>query len=394
MSGTQVPSLPLTTTPLRTDWTIDQQGAGPNETFRTTWTSVFGLLQSADIVAALTYTPFSAAGGNIGGAVAITSGALSVVSGVVNVGNATTSNTTLTLNSSAGSNAFHYQTNGVNTWSMNGSSASYSLTRFSAGSPVDSPITVTLTNGNVTLANGLFVNAGTTGDGGGGASSITIFSGTTGKGSTILSTTANAGDTATTVNVASQASARVYTVPDAGGNATFNMTPGTLNASGLATIQLGLTSSRNKDGTVITATPGSGLFSVSSTVGSTLTLIGQNSKSATITSDSIWEWSTPPAYIAGQNLTVTVNAVAAGTGTNGASTIGVTAYSINNTGTFSANIGPATQNLGTVAADYAFVITGTSLVASEKVLLDLQTKAIETGGSNNLNAQINSIRVG
>ena len=136
------------------------------------------------------------------------------------------------------------------------------------------------------------------------------------------------------------------------------------------------------------------LFSVSSTVGSVLDLIGQNAKSATITSDAIWEWATPPTYIAGQNLTVTVNAVAAGTGTNGASTIGVSAYGINNTGTFTSNIGPATQNLGTVAADYAFVITGTSLTVTEKLLFDLQTKVIENGGANNLNAQINSIRVG
>ena len=393
MSGTQVPSLPLTTTPLRTDWTIDQQGAGPNETFRTTWTSVFGLINAADIVSSLGYTPFSAAGGTISGGVTMSSGALSVASGMVNIGNSSASSTSFVLNSSTGTNTVYYQTAGVTNWEAASNTSAWLLARFSGGVFQDAPIEVLASDGSVSMAQGLTVNSGPIA-GAGTQPYITIVSSTASKGSTRISTTANSGNTQTTLNVAAQAGARTYTVPDAGGNATFNMTPGTLNASGLATIQLGLTSSRNKDGTVITATPGSGLFSVSSTVGSTLTLIGQNSKSATITSDSIWEWSTPPAYIAGQNLTVTVNAVAAGTGTNGASTIGVTAYSINNSGTFSGNIGPATQNLGTVAADYAFVITGTSLIASEKVLLDLQTKAIETGGSNNLNAQINSIRVG
>jgi hypothetical protein len=393
MSGTQIPNLPLTTTPARSDWTVDQQGAGPNATFKSAWSSIFGLLNIGDITGGLGYTPVNKAGDTMTGGLTLSSGSLSVASGTVNVGNSAATSTSFVLNSSTGTNSIFYQAAGVTIWEAVTGASAYSIGRFSGGVIVDAPLQILATDGSAVFANSVTIGAGI-GNGGGTGGTLAIYSPTAAKGATNIKTTANSGNTSTNIVIASQAGTRTYTVPDAGGTATFVLSQGTLNPSGLANIQLGLTSSRNKDGTVITATPGSGLFSVSSTVGSTLDLIGQNAKSATITSDAIWEWATPPTYIAGQNLTVTVNAVAAGTGTNGASTIGVSAYGINNTGTFTSNIGPATQSLGTVAADYAFVITGTSLTATEKLLFDLQTKVIENGGANNLNAQINSIRVG
>ena len=56
------------------------------------------------------------------------------------------------------------------------------------------------------------------------AGTIELYPSTTSKGTTTLTMTDNAGDTVTNVNVAAQAAARTYTIPDAGDNATFLMT--------------------------------------------------------------------------------------------------------------------------------------------------------------------------
>jgi hypothetical protein len=56
------------------------------------------------------------------------------------------------------------------------------------------------------------------------AGTVTVFPGTTTTGSTTLTATANSGNTVTNINTAAQAGARTYTVPDAGGSASFLLT--------------------------------------------------------------------------------------------------------------------------------------------------------------------------
>lgn len=56
------------------------------------------------------------------------------------------------------------------------------------------------------------------------AGTLTMYPGTTTKGMTTWTMADNAGDTTTNVNVAEQAGARTYTIPDAGADATFLMT--------------------------------------------------------------------------------------------------------------------------------------------------------------------------
>jgi len=58
----------------------------------------------------------------------------------------------------------------------------------------------------------------------GAAGTLTVYPGTSSKGTTTLTMSDNSGNTVTNINVAAQASARTYTVPDAGADAAFLMT--------------------------------------------------------------------------------------------------------------------------------------------------------------------------
>lgn len=64
------------------------------------------------------------------------------------------------------------------------------------------------------------IAAGSSGD----AAVVDVFPATAAKGKIQISAADNAGDTTTTITNASQAAARTYTIPDAGGNANFVLT--------------------------------------------------------------------------------------------------------------------------------------------------------------------------
>lgn len=150
---------------------------------------------------------------------------------------------------------------------------------------------------------------------------------------------------------------------------------------------------RNADGTVLDATGGAGKFKIASTVGTSLGLAGEAANGNTKTDDAIYEVTLPGSYEAGANLTVTVNAKVAGTGTPGTKTLAVKAYRTANDGTQGSNLGPAAQAITTSNADYAFTIAGATLNPGDRVVLELEAVLQETGGSANINAQINSLRL-
>lgn len=76
----------------------------------------------------------------------------------------------------------------------------------------------------------------------GAVGSISVFPATAAKGSTLITSSDNTGDTVTTINVAAQASTRAYTIPDAGAStASFVMTEGTATIAGLKTFSSAVT---------------------------------------------------------------------------------------------------------------------------------------------------------
>jgi hypothetical protein len=165
-------------------------------------------------------------------------------------------------------------------------------------------------------------------------------------------------------------------------------------ASGIGNpTNLALTSARNTDGSVVTASATSTTFGVSNTAGTSIYLIGSNAVSATITSTIIWEYQPPFDYIAGRDLTVTVNAYYSGSGTAGTKTLTLTAYRINSlTGAQGSNLGPVAATLTNAAVDNVFTVSGSTLAATDRIELRLVAVLQETAGTA-INSRINSVRI-
>ena len=158
-------------------------------------------------------------------------------------------------------------------------------------------------------------------------------------------------------------------------------------------MNLTLVHGRNADGSVLAAAAASGKFGISSAVGTSLGLAGEAAQNNTKTDDVLFEVTLPESYMASSNITATVNALVAGSGTAGTKTLTVKAYRLANDGTQGANLGPAAKTLTTGAADYACTITGTTLSPSDRLLIEIETAIQETGNAATINAQINSLRL-
>jgi hypothetical protein len=91
--------------------------------------------------------------------------------------------------------------------------------------------TATITTGNIATVNATNVDAGASGT----AGSLDVFPSTAASGKLAITAADSAGDTVTTIVNASQAGARTYTIPDAGGNADFVMTAGAQSLGGVKT---------------------------------------------------------------------------------------------------------------------------------------------------------------
>ena len=104
-------------------------------------------------------------------------------------------------------------TTGVTAITHTGTGATVTWTVPTLGLVANTAVTGTL-GVSGTLSAGLDATAGT----------IELYPGTTNTGTTTITMADNAGDTITNVNVAEQAGARTYTIPDAGADASFLMT--------------------------------------------------------------------------------------------------------------------------------------------------------------------------
>lgn len=154
-----------------------------------------------------------------------------------------------------------------------------------------------------------------------------------------------------------------------------------------------LTLARNSDGSVVDATGGAGKFSISSTPGTSLSLLGESTQNTTKTDVALIEAQLPSDYVDGTDASVIVNANYSGTGTAGTKTIQAKVYKIATDGTQGSNLGSAAQTMTTSAADYAFVIDGSGLEAKDRLLLDITAILQETGNLNPLVAHVGSVGI-
>lgn len=165
--------------------------------------------------------------------------------------------------------------------------------------------------------------------------------------------------------------------------------------SGIArAINIPLLSGRASNSDALSTAGAVNSFGVSSTPGTSLYLIGANASSSTVTANVLWEVTLPNDYVAGRDLTLTVNAYASGGGTLGATkTLTLTAYKITDTtAAQGSNLGPSAATLTTSAADYALAITGATLSTGDRVLLRLSAIVQETAAGS-LAARINSLKL-
>jgi hypothetical protein len=192
---------------------------------------------------------------------------------------------------------------------------------------------------------------------------------------------------------ATMAGLRVLTIPDPGGNANFVLTGATQGANGLTATALRMLEWKNTDGTTLAAAASSGKFGMTITLATAAFLLGEVANTNTKTDDAIIEFVLPHNYVAGTNITVTVNASVNGAGTPGTKTAQIFAYKTASDGTQAADIGPGATSAITVAgADITFTITGTTLNPGDRLMLKLEVVLQETGGTN-INAKVNSVRV-
>lgn len=164
------------------------------------------------------------------------------------------------------------------------------------------------------------------------------------------------------------------------------------NASGLSGYPMLLTHFKNADGTTIAASAGAGVFGISITAGTSEKLLSEAANSNTKTDYAGTELVLPASYVAGSNITVTVNCnYALGSGTVGTHTLAADAYTISSAGVESSTLVATTaQTVPATAGTVTFTITGTTLVPGSRIWLRF-TNVIQDTGASNITAQINSV---
>lgn len=162
-------------------------------------------------------------------------------------------------------------------------------------------------------------------------------------------------------------------------------------ASGIGTLRPSLLTFKNTDGTTLAASPASGKFGITETFGTSEKLLSETANSNTKTDAAITEFTLPDSYVAGQDLTLSVNAVVSGTLTT--KTVAADARKIADAGTEGSNlIATAAQVMSTTAADLTFVVTGTTLSPGDRVALKL-TMVVTEGAAADQTGSINSVRL-
>jgi hypothetical protein len=170
-------------------------------------------------------------------------------------------------------------------------------------------------------------------------------------------------------------------------------TAGCIQVNSNPAVVMNLLSVRNSDGSTLAAAASSGKFGAAISLGTSFALASESANNNTKTDIGLLEYYIPASYIAGTNLTVTVNASITGSGTLTTKTAQIKAYKTAANGTQSADISATGATAMTAAgADIAFTITGATLNPGDKLVLSLTTVLTETASSGMV-ANINSIRI-
>lgn len=260
-----------------------------------------------------------------------------------------------------------------------------------AGASADPVFSATLSG--LTSVEATTVSAGLSGT----AGAFDVFPATASKGKTEFTGADNIGNTTTTIRTAAQAGTRTYTIPDEGGSASFLLTAASLGTNGLIAYPLALLGFKNGDGTTLAASASSGKFGISLTPGTSEALTGEAATSNTKTDVLAVEVVLPPWYIAGQNVTLTVNSNfslgGGGLSAIGTHTLAAAAYLNTTSGTQGSTlIATAAQSVPASPADVTFTITGTTLLPSSRLILTL-TMVIQEIGGGTATGQVNSVRL-
>lgn len=155
-----------------------------------------------------------------------------------------------------------------------------------------------------------------------------------------------------------------------------------------------LTLCRHSDGSSLTNSPSGTNFAAVVSLGTNMFIRGGTASNSTVTSVGLFETTLPNSYVAGSNLTVTVNAEWENTGTAGATKlVSVAVHSINDNGTTSANlVSTAPAEFSATAADYSFLADGSQLVVGSRIVLQITTQLQEAGGGT-IFSRISSVKV-
>jgi hypothetical protein len=194
-----------------------------------------------------------------------------------------------------------------------------------------------------------------------------------------------------TPNAAGQITVTSYGDVDAFVNAGFTIVP-----SGVTPTILTLVSGKNANGSVLVTTGASaGNFTAALTAGTSQALNGEAAQGNTKTDTVAFEFVLPATYVAGNSLTITVNASYSGSGTAGTKTVAAAAYLEAAAGTMGSTlVATSAQTITTSNAAYAFTVAGSTLAPGSRVLITVTTVMQETGGSASLTAQLTSVTAG
>lgn len=152
---------------------------------------------------------------------------------------------------------------------------------------------------------------------------------------------------------------------------------------------------RTGAGATLAAAAAAGAFGITATAGTVLRLISEAAQNNTKTPIALYEYCLPAHYQAGTNLTLKVNVsrtVASGTTLSGTIDFSVYKQATDGTGTTDL-VTTAAQNHATAAADYSFVVTGSTLSPGDKILIKMTATAIEGGNAGTVVVNVNSVRV-
>lgn len=162
--------------------------------------------------------------------------------------------------------------------------------------------------------------------------------------------------------------------------------------SGLIPQHLPVTDAKAATGVGLAAAPAAGVFGLSVTPGTSARLTGETATAGTVTDNALFELVLPANYVAGKDITVTVDAQSAGAGTITTETVDLKAYLVADNGSMGADlIAAAAKAITQVATGYAFTIPGAGLVPGDHLMLELT--AVITTSAGSANSQINSVKV-